>query len=335
MLRRVGSVGVLLAVLLIAPVGAPVQLSYVYSDSMEPTIDVDDGYVLVPAGDIEEGDVITFWSDERDGYVTHRVVGETDDGYLTKGDNNPTTDQAAGYEPVSPDQVRGSVLSFNGEPLLIPGLGVLIVTLQSNMVPLLLLGLGAIAAGLLRGGTGRPTRSVPRTDDIVRPVFLVGFAVTVGVLAFGGGSYDISLVAVDSAGAATGPSTMLVGATKPVETVISQPATLFSTRVVGGRGVDVESVSRTATNVTVSGTVQPPQNIGPVPARITVHQYPSVLPRATLEWLHGLHPLAAASTTSTIVFAPFWLAYRVSVDGAEPIRRSRSRLWVILTEGFE
>lgn len=335
MLRRVGFVGVLLAVLLIAPIGAPVQLSYVYSDSMEPTIDVHDGYVLVPAGDIAEGDVITFWSDERDGYVTHRVVGETDDGYLTKGDNNPTTDQAAGYEPVTPAQVRGSVLSVDGSPLLIPGLGVVIRTLRSNVLPLLLLGLGGIAVGLLRGETARPTRSVPRTDDVVRPVFLVGFAVTLGVLAFGGGSYDVSLVAVDSAGAAAGPSTMLVGTTEPVETVISQPATLVTTRVVGGAGVDVESVNRTATNVTVNATVQPPQNIGPVPARITVHQYPAVLPRATLEWLHGLHPLAAASTTSTIVFAPFWLSYRLGVDGAAPIRRSRSRLWVILTEGFE
>lgn len=334
--RRVGSLVVLLVVVLAsAPAGAPIQLSFVYSDSMEPTIGVNDGYILVPAGEIQPGDIVTFWSPNHDAHVTHRVVGRTNGGYLTKGDNNPTTDQAANHPPVDREQIRGAVLMSGGTPVLIPHLGSLISIVRTNIVGLVAALTSVLAVLWFRDGSPRPHRDVLRIHDIARPVFVVGFFATVGFLTFGGASHDVSLVAVESAAIATNPSTMLVGTTEPIQAVISLPARPFTIRLVGAEGVDLNSISRNSTYVSLDGVVRPPERTGPVPARITLNQYPAVLPGPILEWLHERHPLAAATATAGSIFTPLWLVFAATVDGATPIRRSRSRLSTILMEGFK
>ncbi|MFC7199759.1 signal peptidase I [Halospeciosus flavus] len=336
MLRRVGFLGVLLIVVLTtASAGAPVQLSYVYSDSMEPTIGVNDGYILVPAGEVQNGDIVTFWSDERDAYVTHRIVGQTADGYLTKGDNNPQIDQETGYPPVTRGEIRGEVLTVGGEPLLIPQLGFVLATARANLSAVLALAGGVLALLWAREGQTRPTRDLTRVRDVAGPVFLVGFLAVGGLLVYGGSSHDIPLVAVESAAGASGPRTVLVGTAEAVETQIELPQMPLTTRVVGSHGIDVTTMTRSATNLSIEGTIHPARTIGPVPAQITVNRYPAVLPHSVLVWLHNWHPIAAASATSGLIFGPLWVLYWVAIDGREPIRRSRSRLWTILTEGFE
>ncbi|MYL68635.1 signal peptidase I [Halorubrum distributum] len=74
--------------------GQPVLLGYVTSGSISPTLEAGDGFVAVPAtmsDDIELGDVIVFDAIELQGggLTTHRVVGIIDEGYITRGDNNP------------------------------------------------------------------------------------------------------------------------------------------------------------------------------------------------------------------------------------------------------
>lgn len=335
MLRRVGLLGVLLLVVLAtAPAGAPVQLSYVYSDSMEPTIGEDDGYVIVPAGDVQPGDIVTFWSPRRDAYVTHRVVRETDGGFVTKGDNNPSTDQASGYSPVTREQIQGEVLTLGGSPVLLPSLGVAIAFVRANMLAVLVLAFGAIALQWFRESNARPAREVVRVRDVALVVFLVGFAVAAGFPAYASTTQDLSMVAVDSPAVASGPATLLVGTAETVEFSVNQPAHPLTTRIVGVDGATATETTRTATNVTVAATVPPASESGMVPIHVSVSQYPSVLPVSALTWLHGIHPVVAGTVTAGIVFVPLWLLYRLTVDGAEPIRRSRSRWWTILTEGL-
>jgi signal peptidase I len=77
--------------------GQPILLSYVATGSMEPTMDAGDGFVAVPSavtGPPSEGDVVVFDARELHdgGLTTHRVVDETDEGDVTKGDANPFTD---------------------------------------------------------------------------------------------------------------------------------------------------------------------------------------------------------------------------------------------------
>ncbi len=106
---------VIVAALVIAMIagqllGQPAVVGYVETGSMSPTLEPGDGFVAVPAalaGPIEEGDVVTFRAEQLHGggLTTHRVVGETERGYVTRGDANPFTDQDGVEPPVKDDQI--------------------------------------------------------------------------------------------------------------------------------------------------------------------------------------------------------------------------------------
>ena len=115
-----------------AVLGQPVLFSYVETGSMQPTLEPGDGFVAIPAavaGPIEEGDVITYRAEEVQGggLTTHRVVGETEEGFVTRGDANPFTDQDGGEPPVKDAQIVAKTLQVGGEVVAIPGL-VIVVT---------------------------------------------------------------------------------------------------------------------------------------------------------------------------------------------------------------
>jgi len=121
-----------LALIVGALVGQPVLLSFVVSGSMSPTIQEGDGFVAIPeqvAGDIEQGDVIVFQSQEIRGgeLTTHRVVGETESGYITRGDANPFTDQDGAEPPVTESQIVAVAWQPGGQVVTIPNLGTAIL----------------------------------------------------------------------------------------------------------------------------------------------------------------------------------------------------------------
>jgi signal peptidase len=111
-------------------------LSYVETESMSPTMEPGDGFVPIPtqiAGPIEEGDVITFEAKELHGggLTTHRVVGESERGYITRGDGNPFTDQDGDEPPVKNPQVVATALEINGQVVVIPNFGTGVEAVQS------------------------------------------------------------------------------------------------------------------------------------------------------------------------------------------------------------
>ena len=79
---------------------------FILSDSMEPTIKPHQFILtqVTDAADVTEGDIIVYKKSGGDifGYhVIRRVISIRSDGFILKGDHNPTPDQA----PVSPEQV--------------------------------------------------------------------------------------------------------------------------------------------------------------------------------------------------------------------------------------
>lgn len=54
------------------------------------------------------GDAVIYRGDDR--FVHHRIVDETDRGYITKGDAVPRTDQSLGAPPVTRRDIVGVVL---------------------------------------------------------------------------------------------------------------------------------------------------------------------------------------------------------------------------------
>ncbi|MDK2562963.1 signal peptidase I [Romboutsia sedimentorum] len=106
----------------------------VLSGSMEPEFYPGDLVVSLHKNraNIKEGDIITFR--DNDEIVTHRIIDKTQEGYITKGDNNNAADSFA----VSNDNIIGKVL-FD-----IPNAGYIIQFLAKPMVIAIELMLGAI-----------------------------------------------------------------------------------------------------------------------------------------------------------------------------------------------
>lgn len=116
--------------------GTPMLLGYVETGSMEPTLDPGDGFIAVPsaiAGDPEPGAVVTFDAEELQGggLTTHRIVDETERGYVTQGDANPFTDQDGGEPPVKDAQIVSEALQVGGHVVVIPHLGSAVMGLQT------------------------------------------------------------------------------------------------------------------------------------------------------------------------------------------------------------
>ncbi len=155
--RGLGLVLVLAVLLLVVGqlLGQPILLGYVATGSMEPTIDTGDGFVAIPslvAGDVEEGDVVVYQARtlHDGGLTTHRVVGETEEGYVTKGDANPFTDQDGGEPHVTEGQIVAEVWQPGGTVVTIPQLGTAVLAIQ---------GVAASAAGVVASVFGLATMS--------------------------------------------------------------------------------------------------------------------------------------------------------------------------------
>lgn len=77
----------------------------VITGSMEDTISPNDVVLIHERDEYREGDIITFFDQSVNDYVTHRIISVTDEGYLTKGDANNAPDP----DPVKQEQVAGAV----------------------------------------------------------------------------------------------------------------------------------------------------------------------------------------------------------------------------------
>jgi signal peptidase len=327
MLKRVGfAVAGLLVLLAVAPATAPVQLSYVYSDSMEPTIGQNDGYVLVVADDVEPGDIVTYWSTEQDAYVTHRVVGESERGFITQGDKNPKTDQAAGAPYVQRRDIVGEVFVLNGTPVVIPELGAAVKFVDTNWEFVA----GALAAlltlGLLRGRRGvRPPRRVPRARGILLTVLAVALVSAVAVQVVGGNSNQLTYVAVESHTAGAGQ--LAVGEPSTHEVVVNRSAVPLTTFAVSGDGATITDRERNASATTLTYRIPPPDDTGAVTVTLKSSRYPTVLPPSVIRGLHRISPLLAAIVTSALAMLPIGLLAALFVDGQRPLRQVEHR-WI-------
>lgn len=84
---------------------APGVGSYVVqSSSMKPTFAQGSLIYVHESGHYTAGDIVTYTDDGT--LITHRIIRETEDGFVTKGDANTTPDD----EKILPGQIQGEVL---------------------------------------------------------------------------------------------------------------------------------------------------------------------------------------------------------------------------------
>lgn len=124
----------------------------VVSGSMSGSIEVDDLVVTAASDSYAVGDIIMFRSGGS--VVTHRIVEEKENGYITKGDANNAPD----LEAVDPENIIGKVI------FVIPKIGLLIGFLQT---PSGLLGVGLLIVllALLPGTLENKDKGGTRKDE--------------------------------------------------------------------------------------------------------------------------------------------------------------------------
>lgn len=318
MYRRVGVVAVAVVLVgLVAPVTAPVSVSFVHSGSMDPTIAEGDGFVLVPAGELRRGDVVTFFSEHRGEYVTHRIVGATDDGFVTRGDANPTTDQAAGHPPVPRDAVVGTVQTVDGRLVVIPGLGTAIAAVSAARE---LLVAGMLVVGLLfaRRSETNPRRSVTTSRSLFRLLLGVAVLASVTLILLGGTTV---VVPVSDSAADADPRDVDLSGDEPVAVAFDVSYSPLLTRTVTADGARVVGAETGGDALTL--TLAPPPNEVDEAIRVSFYRYPPVLPQWTLVELQRIHPAAAALTSVLVAFLPVYGATHLLFGGREPLRSPR------------
>lgn len=327
--------------------GQPVLLGFVTSDSMEPTIEKGDGFVALPAvvmGEPEPGDVVVFQARELHdgGLTTHRVVEETENGYITKGDNNPFTDQDAEEPPVTDGQIVAHAVQIDGEVLVIPGLGTAVTGLQSAVAApfegvetgrassfLVFAGIALfVLAGLSGGGATRETTRERSRENVIAAWVVVAFSVTVVVgfataaMVMPAGVHEFGLVATENP--TDQKQVLRPGESATIEYDVHNggfvPVLVMNDAASTGVSVEPDrAVLGGGDRAQVNATLTAPGETGRYLRAVEETRYLLVLPASVLVALHSLHPLLALVAVDVVVGA-FVLAIALAVFGTGQLR---------------
>lgn len=349
-LRRVGwlvvqavVVAVVVALLAGQLLGQPLLFSFVTTDSMADTINPGEGFVVVPpevTGEVGEGDVVVFEAEEIQGggLTTHRIVGETERGFVTAGDNNPFTDQDGGEPPVQPAEIEAVAWQPGGSVVTIPALGTAVTGVQSGLESLqfrlaqlvgtrsllgteglayLLLGLSVVlyALDVALADDRRRTRARDRDDGTSsrRLVAALALVVVVGATAAMVGpaateEFDIVSAEFDS----DSPDVIEQGTTEMFPYRVANgglvPTTVYFEPASDEVGVETDRLSlgaRSSANVSVSLTAPP--ETGYYQLYLEQHRYLNVLPAPVIDALYSYHPWLPILAINTAIGVPFYL----------------------------
>lgn len=345
-------------------VGHPVLLGFVETGSMSPTLDPGDGFVAVPAqltADPEPGDVVTFRAERLHGggLTTHRIVRETDRGYVTRGDANPFTDQAGEEPPVKDARIVAEALRVNGRAVVIPRLGTAVSAVRGVLdagrrtvagalgAPSVLgtAGAGYLLFGAcalyylydLRRSSGRRDRERARTrpdgtgTDARR--LLAGFAALLVVgataaMAVPAGTQEYGVVSAefDSERPDVIPAGESASQPYPVANDGFLPAVAYLEPASEGADVrprEVRVGPRDAATATV--TLSAPPETGYYRRYVVEHRYLAVLPAPVLDALYRVHPWAPIAAIDALLGGGFYLLGAALVGRGRLRDRSRSR----------
>ncbi|MES3160315.1 MAG: signal peptidase I [Halorubrum sp.] len=310
--------------------GQPVLLSFVETGSMVPTLDPGDGFVAIPAplaGSIGTGDVVTFDAQEIEGggLTTHRVVEETERGYITRGDANPFTDQDSGEPVVQDADIVAKALTVGGSVVVIPHLGTVAMAFQSTLesvqtwlavtlgtrslqgtqgLAYILFGLSVVAYAadwyLTSGTRDRPDRDRSR-DDGTSVLFVLGvlalvlMATATAAMVVPAGTQEYGVVSADFE--SDNPTVIERGTSEDLEYIVPNaglvPVQVYVAPASPGVSVDPERVAVGGRDeATTTVTLTAPDETGYYRLFVQEHRYLAVLPPTVIDDLYGVHPWA-------------------------------------------
>ena len=352
-------VAVVIAMLVGQQLGQPILLGFVVTGSMSPTLEPGDGFVAVPpafAGEIEAGDVVTFDARELEGggLTTHRVVGETDEGYITQGDANPFTDQDGPEPPVQESQIAAVAWQFDGDVVTVPRLGAVAMALQGALGALIgllgvlpggdsiaggnagsaMIGAGAVLllysfASDLLGGDTRAGRSRSRDrDGAIRATFVLAIILVLilvpatASMVVPSGTNDVTIVSSQSPSGS--PTVIERGGTQTLEYNVTNngyvPTVVFIEPA--STGVEVGETTHAlyrGQSADTTATLYAPEETGVYYRAVSERQYVGVLPVPVIAALHAVHPWVAIAAINGFISAIVTGLFAIAV-GFRPLR---------------
>lgn len=331
--------------------GQPLVLGIVETDSMEPTLEPGDGFAALPpalTGEIQEGDIILFEASviQGGGPTTHRVEEVTEEGYITRGDANPFTDQDAGEPPVQDAQIQAVAIQIGSTVISVPSVGPVFQSVesgigsvldraglpQSGQIGIAVLVLGVVLIGLSyllailtgdRSNHRQPTRSdVIQGGWILLSVVIIITLPLLVSMALAAETDDVTIVSSET-GDDEDPTIIAAGATDSSTVELTNGAPVPQVIVLDGatEGVKFDSTVETldqgeTTNVTL--TLEAPPETGVYTRAMTQHVYWQFLPPWLVVLLHGIHPYVALLGVSSPVIVLTIVVYYFTI-GLRPI----------------
>ncbi len=300
-------VGFIVAIMIVSigakTTGAPI-LTYVYSDSMEPLIQVNDAFLVLPVFQYQVGDIITYRPVVLNAeFITHRIIAMGENGYITKGDNSPYQDQESGEPEVLTDRIVGRVLTLKEQPLVIPGLGNLSGSVQSLFgtytkyfsVWFFILGILSVWRNKRKYARRPKPRHRLRLRHVYRIVTLCGVIFIIGTIYFGSRVSSIKYLVSEYPG------------TLGDQIEVNQPGKLSMEIKNNGivpvwtilQGIEPLTVEKAPDYIGPRGQekiilhAEPQQETGIYHGYVHVYNYPILFPRKFLVLLHHIHPIFA------------------------------------------
>ena len=358
---QVALVVALLALVVGHALGQPVLLSFVETGSMQPTMDPGDGFIAVPgalAGSVSTGDVVTFDAQEIEGggLTTHRVVDETERGYITQGDDNPFTDQDGGEPVVQDADIVAVALSVGGSVVVIPHLGTVAMAFQGALdtaqtwavtslgfhwlqgtqgLAYALFGLSMVAYAadwyLTGNSRDRPERETDRDAGTSVRFVLVALACVLMITATAamvvpGGSHEYGVVSADFE--SDNPTVIERGESETIEYPVPNaglvPVHAYVEPASAGVETGGERISVGARDEAIADvTLTAPDETGYYRMHVVEHRYLALLPGGLIDDLYGLHPWAPLIAINALLGGGVYALGALLVRGESARLRTR------------
>ncbi len=326
-------IGIILA-LLIVNVGAITQgaprFIYVFSESMEPTIHVNDGFLVWPSFNYDIDDIVVYRPVKLEAaLVTHRIVGVASDGFITQGDNSPVTDQTSGEPALTGNRILGRVFTINGKPFIIHGLGDVYESMQEKLgtgvryVAIGLITLGVMLALWEAWSPQRKKRSRRRwrLRDIYRLVAIVAIGfVVLGVLLGTRVNQIKYLVSVNPGTLADHMRVDKIGYLPvKVNNAGFLPTWHISSAIPPLTIKEAPAMIKARSEGLVIITIPAHHETGWYQGYVRIYNYPMILPRPVIVWLHEQSPYLALTGIAASFALLIFIVLRIigSIPGIE------------------
>lgn len=315
----------IVAVILIALfILSPVSAVAIQGDSMEPTIPNDALLITYETTSYQTEDIVTFYSEQTNGYVTHRIIEQTESGeFITQGDNNAVPDQEIGIKSLQPQEINSKAIEFNGSPIYIPYVGLFILLFQENLIPLaalILFTLFLIYTIQNRVNTKR-LYSQLIAKDIFQPIFIVTLVILILVFVFNAAILSIPFVYTENEATASQQYIVQTNEPEPIEEIsINSTDSWYTQELYIITGFEPIEITRDETQTTILAQLPTRETPGTYETTVSIYTIPAVLPQSIAQQLAYITPIIPITLSSIIILTPFYIFYRAYVGAKTPIR---------------